>query len=114
MIKNRFKYLQRDILILIFVVVVSYSPAFAGSASLSWDPPITNEDGTPLTDLSGYKIYYGTTSAFYTQNIDAGNVVTFTVTYLTAGLTYYFAVTAYDSSLNESDYSNEDLVPFCS
>jgi len=107
MIKNRFKHIQDYILILIVFAVFSFSNAFAGIASLSWDPPTTNEDGTPLADLSGYKIYYGTASFNYTQNINVGNVTTYTVSNLTDGLTYYFAVTAYDSSLNESDYSSE-------
>ncbi len=36
--------------------------AFAGTITLAWDAPTTNTDGTPLTDLAGYKIYYGPTS----------------------------------------------------
>jgi len=38
---------------------VSVNPIAAGSATLSWDPPTENSDGTPLTDLAGYRIYYG-------------------------------------------------------
>jgi Putative Ig domain len=30
-----------------------------GSVELSWDPPVQNADGSTLTDLGGYKIYYG-------------------------------------------------------
>ena len=80
---------------------------YAGQTVLSWNAPSTNEDGTPLTDLAGYKIYYGTSSGSYTQNINVNNVTTYTVPNLTDGLTYYFAVTAYDTSMNESGYSNE-------
>jgi hypothetical protein len=79
---------------------------YSGQATLSWNPPTTNADGTPLTDLKGYKVYYGTLSGNYLQNIDAGNVTTYTVANLSEG-TYYFAVTAYDISRNESAYSNE-------
>ena len=57
----------------------------AGQASLSWEAPATNEDGTSLTDLNGYKIYYGTAPGNYTQNIDVGNVTTYTFTNLTDG-----------------------------
>ena len=60
-----------------------------------------------MTDLAGYKIYYGTSSGNYRQNVNANNVTTYTVPNLTDGLTYYFAVTAYDTSMNESGYSNE-------
>ena len=34
-----------------------------GSVTLAWDAPTTNLDGTPLTALAGYKVYYGRTSA---------------------------------------------------
>jgi fibronectin type 3 domain-containing protein len=78
-----------------------------GSAQLTWDAPTTNTDETPLTDLDGYKVYYGTSSGSYTTSINVGNVTTYTVTGLSSGTTYYFAVTAYDLSANESDYSNE-------
>ncbi|MBM4220223.1 MAG: hypothetical protein FJ171_11500 [Gammaproteobacteria bacterium] len=34
--------------------------AFAiGAATLSWYPPTTNSDGSALTNLAGYRIYYG-------------------------------------------------------
>lgn len=81
--------------------------AFAGTTSLVWDPPATNTDGTPLTDLAGYKIYYGTTPGSYTNIIDVGNVTTSVVNNLTDGLAYYFAATAYDSAGIESSFSNE-------
>src|SRR3990167_1890015 len=76
-------------------------PLYAGTATLSWDPPTTNVDGSPLTGLSGYKVYYGTVSGNYTQTINVGNVTTYIAANLTDGLTYYFAVTAYDTLSNE-------------
>jgi ABC-type glycerol-3-phosphate transport system substrate-binding protein len=36
------------------------SGSSTNSATLTWDAPTTNVDGTPLTDLAGYKVYYGT------------------------------------------------------
>lgn len=79
----------------------------AGQAILSWDPPTTNADGSPLTDLSGYRIYYGTSSGVYVMTLDVGSVINSTINNLTDGEIYYFAVTAYDLSGNESDFSNE-------
>lgn len=76
------------------------------SATLSWDAPTTNSDGSPLTDLTGYKVYYGTSSGSYTESVDIGNTTGSVVDGLSAG-TWCFAVTAYDTSGNESDYSNE-------
>lgn len=82
-------------------------PASAGQVILSWDPPTTNADGSPLTDLDGYRVYYGTSSGVYDTTLDVGSVITSTVSNLTDGVIYYFAVTAYDLSGNESDFSNE-------
>lgn len=98
------------LLLLLFVAInpFLYAPlVFAGSAILAWDPPTTNEDGTPLTDLAGYKVYFGRSSGNYSQNIDVGNVTTYEVDNLTNGLIYYFAVTAYNISNTESRYSEE-------
>jgi hypothetical protein len=82
------------------------SPRSAGKTILAWDAPMSNADGSPLTDLAGYKIYYGTSSGDYAKVIDAGNFTTYEIEDLEPG-TYYFAVTTYDFSENESDYSNE-------
>jgi hypothetical protein len=75
-----------------------------GSATLTWVAPSTNEDGTPLTNLAGYKVYYGSTPGIFTS-VDVGYANSYQVAGLTKGQTYYFAVTAYDTNGNESDYS---------
>ncbi|MBI5197013.1 MAG: fibronectin type III domain-containing protein [Nitrospirae bacterium] len=79
----------------------------AGQATLSWDPPAANQDGSALTDFSGYRIYYGATSGTRDTVLDAGNTLTYTVQGLQETVTYYFVVTAYTTSENESGYSNE-------
>ena len=93
----------------LFIIIISLhaSTAFASFATLSWDAPTKNADGTPLTDLEGYRVHYGTSSHDYSQSIDVGNVTTSVITDLVSEVTYYFAVTAYDTSGNESDFSNE-------
>jgi hypothetical protein len=78
-----------------------------GTMSLAWDAPTTKADGSPLSDLKGYWIYYGTSTGVYTERTYAGNVTTYTLTGLTPGQTYYIAVTAIDASDNESNLSNE-------
>jgi hypothetical protein len=90
------------------IYCLAASTAFAETATLSWDAPTTNEDGTQLTDLKEYYLYYGTSSGTYTQIINnVGTATTYQVTNLVPGTTYYFAVTARDYSENESGYSNE-------
>ena len=79
-----------------------------GSATLSWTPPTQNSDGSPLTDLTGYKIYYGNESGNYQTSIQIDNpgIAIYVVEYLTPN-TYYFVLTAINSSGVESRFSNE-------
>jgi len=74
-------------------------PAFGGNASLSWAP-------NPEADLAGYKLYYGTRSGAYGTPIILGRQTSYTLEGLSEA-TYYFALTAYDTSGNESRYSEE-------
>jgi PKD repeat protein len=52
-------------------------------------------------------LHYGTSSRSYTAQVDVGNTTSRTVSNLTDGSKYYFAVTAYDQSRVESGFSNE-------
>jgi hypothetical protein len=61
---------------------------------------------SPDTDLAGYKVYYGTVSRHYDTSIYVDNVTAYTLGSLKPA-TYYFAVTAIDTSGNESQFSNE-------
>jgi hypothetical protein len=75
--------------------------------TLRWRAPTQNEDGTPLNDLAGYVIYWGTTSRDYID-YEPINSVTTTEWEVTAPPgSYYFAMTAVDADGNESGYSNE-------
>jgi Fibronectin type III domain len=82
------------------------SPA-TGSATLSWTAPAENTDGTPVTDLAGYHIYYGTSAGAWTSTI---TVLEATETsYVVDGLapgTYYFAVVAFNTAGDDSSQSN--------
>jgi fibronectin type 3 domain-containing protein len=80
-----------------------------GTAALAWTAPSTNIDGSDLTNLAGYHIYYGTDASSMTNVITVpanGNISDYVVTGLSAG-TYYFEVTAYDSEGDESALSNQ-------
>jgi uncharacterized repeat protein (TIGR02059 family) len=72
----------------------------SGNATVSW-----NANTEP--DLAGYRLYYGTSPGVYGAPIDVGNVLSYTISGLTTGITYYFAVAAYDTSNNESAKSTE-------
>jgi len=79
-----------------------------GSATLSWTPPTQYSDGSPLTDLAGYKIYYGNASGNYPNSIRIDNpgISMYVVENLTSN-TYYFVSTAFNSGNAESEFSNE-------
>jgi hypothetical protein len=74
-----------------------------GSVELSWQAPTENEDGSPLTDLAGYKVYWGTTPGEYPNSITIDNpgVMTYLVDNLAAN-TYYFVATAFNTDGTES------------
>ncbi len=82
--------------------------ASSSTVTLAWQPPTQNTDGSPITDLAGYKIHYGTASAAYSQTVAVNNAgLTRYVVDNLAGGTYYFAISAYNSKGLESDLSAE-------
>jgi hypothetical protein len=81
------------------------SPPADKTITLAWDPPTTDVNGNPITDLVGYVLYYGPSPGNYDHSIDAGNGTTYSVT-LSPG-TWYFSARAYITPGFESDYSNE-------
>jgi hypothetical protein len=93
---------QRIPLLLIgaFWVFASSGALADESITLGWNP-------SPSPDAAGYAVYYGTVSGSYDSRIDAGTNTVATVTNLSAGLTYYFAVATYDTDEFESILSNE-------
>jgi tetrahydromethanopterin S-methyltransferase subunit B len=78
-----------------------------GSATLNWTAPNTNTDGSALTDLAGFKIYYGNSSSALNQTVTVpgAGANTSTIPGLTSG-TYYFAMTAYSTANIESSITN--------
>jgi len=78
-----------------------------GTATLSWTAPTLNEDGSPLTNLAGYRIYYGMVSNNLDNTLDIPNAgLTTAVVENLSPATWYFAVKAYNTSNVESSYSN--------
>lgn len=98
---------------IILIILLLSGPAFAKDVTISYDAPEFNEDGTPLTDLSGYLVNYGPVSRFsegfigYPVQIDVEHVLSYQLTGLDDSAPLYCSVTAYDTSGNESKFSNE-------
>lgn len=87
--------------------LLAWTSAWASSVHLTWHAPTTNADGSALTDLAGFSVHSGTSPGLYGTTTKVGLVTTYELTGLTTGVTYYFSVTAEDTSGNVSDYSTE-------
>jgi hypothetical protein len=74
--------------------------AQSSSVTIAWDP-------NTEPDVAGYTVYWGTQSGVYTSSVTAGNVTSYTMTGLTAGATYYFAVQAFNAAGLTSPLSQE-------
>ena len=77
-----------------------------GTATVSWVPPTTNTDGSALTNLAGYKVYWGPSRGSYPSSVMLANpgLTSHVVSNLSPG-TYFFVVTAYNAAGVESSFS---------
>ncbi len=82
------------------VVWISSVAVWAGQVTVTWDP-VTS------TSVSGYKLYYGSSSRNYTSLINVGNTTTYTITGLMDKSVIYVAATSYNAQGQESAYSAE-------
>ncbi len=78
-------------------------PAYTASIVISWN-------ANAESDLAGYKVYSGTRSGVYGTPADIGNHTSCQFNNVQPGTTYFFAITAYDTSGNESAKSTEASV----
>ena len=90
-----------------FAIVVAASPTT--SATVSWTAPTMHSDGTPITGLSGFRVFAGTTPGQYSQNVSipGAGVTSVVLDGLASGNVWYFVVTAVNSAGLESAKSKE-------
>src|SRR6266480_5497582 len=96
-------------------VLFGATPASAGVLDASWTAPTTNTDGSPLTDLASYRVYYGSSQpcpgasfsevASPTPNPPANQTGSLRLMGLSKGASYNVAITAVDGNNNESGCS---------
>ena len=86
---------------------ITVMAAATGSATVTWLPPTQKSDGSPLTNLAGFRIYYGQSVNDLNQFVTVTNpgITTYVIDNLVPA-TWYFAATAYDASGVESAFSN--------
>lgn len=87
---------------------INVTATASGTAALSWLPPTENADGSPLADLTGFIVYWGTSPGNYPNSVTLNNpgLTTYVVDNLLSGTTYYFSTTALNSAGLESSLSN--------
>lgn len=83
--------------ITLMLLLTTTASAVAGQLTLAWDP---------VANATGYKLYYGTSSTSYSASVDVKTATTHTLSNLTDGVRYYFAVTSYNG-ITESGYSTQ-------
>ena len=92
----------------ITVVSTTTTTTSSGTARVSWVAPTQNSNGTALTDLAGYYIYYGTDASALTASVQVANpqALSYAVTGLATGTTWYFAVSSYSTAGQQSALSS--------
>ena len=85
---------------------ISVNAIAMGTATLSWNPPTANTDGSALTNLSGYRIYYGRNQNNLSESVVLNNpgLSRYVVENLTPAR-WYFTMTSVNSGGTESDRS---------
>ncbi len=86
-------------MVLLFLLIIP-GTLFASTLRISWN-------NNTEADLCGYRVYYGTISGQYGKVLDVGEAVCVDIEGLPADTVYFFAITAYDFSGNESGFSRE-------
>jgi hypothetical protein len=72
------------------------------TVTLNWTRPTRNEDGSPLTDLAGFHVYYGQTRGAWERTLDVPAVVASIELEGLATGPWYFVVTSYNAAGIES------------
>src|SRR6185369_17082700 len=83
------------------------APTPTGTVTIAWTAPAKNIDGSTLTDISGYRVIYGTSPSTLNASVDVAGATTTSrsITGLSAG-TYYFAVMTLNATATPSAPSN--------
>jgi hypothetical protein len=101
-VTGRIEIMKKHVLLFVISAILFLFPSFlwAGTATIHWQ--VNTE-----TDLKEYRVYHGTASRRYSTPLPVGKATSYTFNSLTEGVTHYFAITAVDTSDNESGFSAE-------
>ena len=94
------RHIRNSLVLIVAFLALLQGAGIAASLHVTWN---ANTD----SDLSGYKVYYGTQSNTYGTPVPVVGATSYDIPNVQAGSTYYVSVSAYDSSNNESVKSTE-------
>lgn len=116
------KWLIGLLLTVLMGIGIAIGLPFKQKDTLCFTPPTTNTDGSPLTDLMGFKMFWSKTSgSFMDANSKDVGMGTVSGTERCASIStnagplngiYYFVLTAYNTARLESAFSNEVSATF--
>jgi len=99
--------------LLLFVPITAWSacpdPVPEDAVCVKWQAPTENTDGTPLTDLDSFTLYWGAESRSYTESLAVADETQTEALIQPINGQVYIAATASDAEGTESAYSNEIL-----
>ena len=101
------------LIVILTLLLLTVSLSLAGSYTLTWTAPTTNVDGTPISGLAGYNIYFGMVmGGLYPNVVTVSDPLANSkvVNLGSAAGNYYMVATAFNQWGNESEFSNEVLV----
>jgi len=95
-------------------IVDSDTTIVSEAKTFSWVAPVAREDESPIamSEIAGYRVYYGTETGNYSQSIEVNDAYIDEITLdeiNTAG-TYYVVITTIDTDGRESAYSEETVL----
>lgn len=102
-----FKGFTNVLAVVLFLGILHTSIEGAGAALPGTNSVTLAWSASSSPEVTGYRTYYGVASGVYSDSVEVGNMTTTTITGLSSGVTYFFAVTAVTAGGLESDFSNE-------
>lgn len=105
--RNHNLYRRAGLALAITALCLQGFSARAASVEVEWDPTTLRIDDSPVTEITGYRLYFGTSPGEYEHMVEVGTATSSLVEGLAEAQNYYFAATALDSYGTESGFSEE-------
>ena len=99
--------------VVITIIGADETGSLQADITLSWVAPVERENNEPisLSEIAGYKIYYGNSQGSYNNSVDVNDSTAESYKFTNfPAATYYFVITTYDTKGHESQFSSEVII----